>query len=202
MYTCTSLPLSLSLYLSFKSLIDRRGVMDEAYLAALEEENSNYGATSSVPKVYNIAKSVIGAPPPPSLDFQALSFARTNCSVTFYGGHRSCYNLYVQGREPGNRGYLLPPPSSPLLLFTMHSWHCTPCLPMQLPPEKSPSPAHSDPLVPDPHSESISMTPTASMEGEGTSTYMYMYMGVLCCFALFVCLPLLASFFLPSLISH
>ena len=28
-------------------------------------------------------------------------------------------------------------------------------------------------------------------------TYMYM-----CCFALFVCLPLLASFFLPSLISH
>ena len=27
-------------------------------------------------------------------------------------------------------------------------------------------------------------------------------LGVLCCFALFVCLPLLASFFLPSLISH
>ena len=36
--------------------------------------------------------------------------------------------------------------------------------------------------------------------------YMYMYMyktalGVLCCFALFVCLTLLASFFLPSHLS-
>ena len=29
----------------------------------------------------------------------------------------------------------------------------------------------------------------------------YMYMGVLCCFALFVCLTLLASFFLPSHLS-
>ena len=28
-----------------------------------------------------------------------------------------------------------------------------------------------------------------------------MYMGVLCCFALFVCLTLLASFFLPSHLS-
>ena len=31
--------------------------------------------------------------------------------------------------------------------------------------------------------------------------YMYMYMCVLCCFALFVCLILLASFFLPSHLS-
>ena len=34
--------------------------------------------------------------------------------------------------------------------------------------------------------------------------YMYMYvtaLGVLCCFALFVCLTLLASFFLPSHLS-
>ena len=31
--------------------------------------------------------------------------------------------------------------------------------------------------------------------------YMYMYMYVLCCFALFVCLTLLASFFLPSHLS-
>jgi palmitoyltransferase ZDHHC9/14/18 len=61
------------------SLIDRRGEMTDAYLAALEEDSSNYGATSSVPK--------------------------------------------------------LPP-----------------------------SPAHSDPLVPDPKAESISMTPNASME--------------------------------------
>ena len=30
---------------------------------------------------------------------------------------------------------------------------------------------------------------------------MYMYEGVLCCFALFVCLTLLASFFLPSHLS-
>ena len=30
---------------------------------------------------------------------------------------------------------------------------------------------------------------------------MYLYMGVLCCFALFVCLTLLASFFLPSHLS-
>ena len=35
------------------SLIDRRGVMNEAYLAALEEDSTNYGATSSVPKVCN-----------------------------------------------------------------------------------------------------------------------------------------------------
>lgn len=33
------------------SLIDRRGIMDEAYIAAMEEDSSNYGATSSVPKV-------------------------------------------------------------------------------------------------------------------------------------------------------
>ena len=34
------------------------------------------------------------------------------------------------------------------------------------------------------------------------SLFMYMYMlGVLCCFALFVCLTLLASFFLPSHLS-
>ena len=31
--------------------------------------------------------------------------------------------------------------------------------------------------------------------------YMYMYLGVLCCFALFVCLTLLTSFFLPSHLS-
>ena len=31
--------------------------------------------------------------------------------------------------------------------------------------------------------------------------YMYMHLGVLCCFALFVCLTLLASFFLPSHLS-
>ena len=30
----------------------------------------------------------------------------------------------------------------------------------------------------------------------------FLALGVLCCFALFVCLPLLASFFLPSLISR
>ena len=33
------------------SLIDRRGEVTEEYLAAIEEDNSNYGATSSVPKV-------------------------------------------------------------------------------------------------------------------------------------------------------
>ena len=32
--------------------------------------------------------------------------------------------------------------------------------------------------------------------------HVHVELGVLCCFALFVCLPLLASFFLPSLISH
>ena len=63
------LSLSPSLSISrFKSLIDRRGVMDEAYLAALEEENSNYGATSSVPKVYNTANNYnTGALPPLAL---------------------------------------------------------------------------------------------------------------------------------------
>ena len=35
----------------------------------------------------------------------------------------------------------------------------------------------------------------------GLSGTIYMYMGVLCCFALFVCLTLLASFFLPSHLS-
>ena len=32
-------------------------------------------------------------------------------------------------------------------------------------------------------------------------SYVYVYMCVLCCFALFVCLTLLASFFLPSHLS-
>ena len=34
-----------------------------------------------------------------------------------------------------------------------------------------------------------------------THIHVDMYMGVLCCFALFVCLTLLASFFLPSHLS-
>ena len=34
-----------------RSLIDRRGEITEAYLAAIEEDSSNYGATSTVPKV-------------------------------------------------------------------------------------------------------------------------------------------------------
>jgi palmitoyltransferase ZDHHC9/14/18 len=33
------------------SLIDRRGEITEAYLAAIEEDSSNYGATSTVPKL-------------------------------------------------------------------------------------------------------------------------------------------------------
>ena len=36
---------------------------------------------------------------------------------------------------------------------------------------------------------------------EPTTLYTHMYMGVLCCFALFVCLTLLGSFFLPSHLS-
>ena len=43
---------------------------------------------------------------------------------------------------------------------------------------------------------------SSSVSGADTIRYTHcMYMGVLCCFALFVCLTLLTSFFLPSHLS-
>ena len=46
-----------------------------------------------------------------------------------------------------------------------------------------------------------SWTLLAAFGGSYAPDDMYMYMGVLCCFALFVCLTLLASFFLSSHLS-
>ena len=50
-----------------------------------------------------------------------------------------------------------------------------------------------------------SLSDTLSLTPQGSTLlldrYMYVHVGVLCCFALFVCLTLLASFFLPSHLS-